>query len=96
MYSVMSFIFWWKLCTKFNFIVIFLILAYFATFLDQTRENADLNKNDMASFILISHVLKKYMPEAISTPNLVALPITGRELDGGGPFISATNIGRIR
>ena len=37
---------WSKLCSKFNFIVIFLILADFAAFLDDTKENADVSKND--------------------------------------------------
>ena len=34
------------MCSKFNFIVIFQILANFAAFLDHTKENADVNKND--------------------------------------------------
>ena len=34
------------MCSKFNFIAIFLILANFAAFLDQTKENADVSKND--------------------------------------------------
>ena len=35
----------WKICSKFNFISIFLILANFAAFLDHTKENADVSKN---------------------------------------------------
>ena len=37
---------WMEMCSKFNFIVIFLILANFAAFLDHTKENADVSKND--------------------------------------------------
>ena len=32
------------MCSKFNFISIFLILANFAAFLDNTKENADVSK----------------------------------------------------
>ena len=42
----------WKLCSKFNFIAIFLILANFSAFLDHTMENADVSKM-MANFSLI-------------------------------------------
>ena len=38
--------FGWKMCSKFNLIAIFLILANFAAFLDHTKENADVSKND--------------------------------------------------
>ena len=34
------------MCSKFNFIAIFLILANFAAFVDHTKENADVSKND--------------------------------------------------
>ena len=32
------------MCSKFNFIAIFLILANFVAFLDHTKENADVHK----------------------------------------------------
>ena len=34
-----------EMCSKINFIAIFLVLANFATFLDHTKENADVSKN---------------------------------------------------
>ena len=34
------------MCSIFNFIAIFLILANFAAFLDHTKEDADVSKND--------------------------------------------------
>ena len=34
------------MCSKFNIIAIFLILVNFAAFLDYTKENADVSKND--------------------------------------------------
>ena len=34
------------MCSKFNFIAIFLILANFAAFLYHTKENADVSKNE--------------------------------------------------
>ena len=40
------YVFGWKMCSKFNFIAIFLILANFTAFLDHTKENADVSKND--------------------------------------------------
>ena len=45
MHSITSIMFGWKMCSKFNFIAIFLILANFAAFLDNTNENADVGKN---------------------------------------------------
>ena len=45
MHSITNIMFGWKICPKFNFISIFLILANFAAFLDHTRENADVSKN---------------------------------------------------
>ena len=45
MHSITSIMFGWKMCSKFNFIAIFLILANFAAFLDHTKENADMSKN---------------------------------------------------
>ena len=45
MHSIINIIFGWKICSKFNFISIFLILANFAAFLDHTKENADVSKN---------------------------------------------------
>ena len=46
MHSIASIMFGWKMCSKFNFIAIFLILANFTAFLDHTKENADVSKND--------------------------------------------------
>ena len=46
MHSIKSIMFGWKMCSKFNFIAIFLTLANFAAFLDHTKENADVSKND--------------------------------------------------
>ena len=66
------------MCSKFNFIAIFLILANFAAFLDHTKENADVSKND-GYFWVNLYIYRKYMPEAIRTQNLVALPITSQE-----------------
>ena len=40
------------MCSKFDFIAIFLIMAKFAAFLDHTKENADVNKM-MANLRLI-------------------------------------------
>ena len=45
MYSIINIMFGWKICSKFNFISIFLILANFAAFLDHTKENVDVSKN---------------------------------------------------
>ena len=72
-------------CSKFNFIAIFLILVNFAAFLDHTKENADVSKND-GQFQVNLYVYRKYMPEAICTQNLVTLPITSQEL-GRGAFL---------
>ena len=46
MHSITIIMSGWKMCSKFNFIVILLILANFAAFLDHTKENADVSKND--------------------------------------------------
>ena len=46
MHSIASITFGWKMCSKFYFIAIFLILANFAAVLDHTRENADVSKSD--------------------------------------------------
>ena len=45
MHSIINTMFGWKICSKFNFISIFLTLANFAAFLDHTKENADVSKN---------------------------------------------------
>ena len=45
MHSITSIMFGWKMCSKFNFSAIFLILANFAAFLDHTKGNADMGKN---------------------------------------------------
>ena len=77
----------WKMCSKINFISIFLVLANFATFLDHTKEKADVSKNG-GYFKVNFYIYRKYMPEAFSTPNLLALPITSQELGkGGGAFL---------
>ena len=73
------------MCSKFNFIAIFLILVNFAAFLDHTKENADVNKNDGQSSVNF-YIYRKYMPEAISTQNLVTLPITSQDLGRGEGF----------
>ena len=65
------------------FIVIFPILVNFAAFLDYTRENADVSKND-GYFQANFYIYIKYMPDAFSTANLVALPITSQDLGRGG------------
>ena len=46
MYSIVIIIFGWKVCSKFNVIAIFKILANFATFHDHTKEDVDMSKND--------------------------------------------------
>ena len=83
MHSIINIMFGWKISSKFNFILSFLILANFAAFLDHTRESADVSKNG-GYFKVNFYIYRKYMPEAFSTPNLVALPITSQEL-GRGP-----------
>ena len=45
MHSIINIMFGWKICSKLNFILIFLILANFAAFLNHTKENADVSKN---------------------------------------------------
>ena len=79
--------FGWKMCSKFNFIAIFLILVNFAAFLDHTKENADVSKNH-GHFQVNFYVYRKHMPEAISTETLVTLPITSQEFDRGGGFFA--------
>ena len=78
--------FGWKICSIFNFIAIFLILTNFAAFFDHTKENADVSKND-GYFWVNFYIYRKYMPEAFSTQNLVALPITSQELGRGVFFV---------
>ena len=46
MHSIINIMFGWKISSKCNFISIFLILSNFAAFLDHTKENADVSKND--------------------------------------------------
>ena len=46
MHSITNNMVGWKMCSIFNFIAIFLILVNFAAFLDHTKENADVSKND--------------------------------------------------
>ena len=58
--------FGWKMCS-FNFIVIFLMLTNFAAFLDHTKENADVSKND-GCFEVDSYIYRKYMHEAFAPP----------------------------
>ena len=60
------------MCVKLNFISIFLILANFTAFLDHTKENADVSKND-GYFYVTFYIYRKYMSEVFSTPNLVTL-----------------------
>ena len=76
------------MCSKFNFTAIFLILANFAAFLNQKKENADVSKNDGYFYIG-----RKCRPEAFSTPNLVTLSITIQEL-GRGVWLSPPNQNR--
>ena len=52
MHSITIIMFGWKMCSKFNFIAICLILANFAAFLDHKKENADVSKK-IANFRLI-------------------------------------------
>ena len=85
MHSIISIVFGLKICSKFNFIAIFLILANLAAFLDHTEENADVSKN-YGYFWVNFYIYRKYMPEAFTTPNLVAVTITNQELDRGGLF----------
>ena len=59
------------MCSKSKFIAIFLMLANFAAFLDHTKENADVSNNDGQSSVNF-YIYRKYMPEAICTPKLVA------------------------
>ena len=89
MHSIISVVFGWKICSKYNFIAIFLILANFAAFLDHTEENADVSKND-GYFWVDFYIYRKYMPQAFTTPNLVAVPITSQKL-GRGVFCPPPN-----
>ena len=59
MHSITIFMFGWKMCSKFNFIAIFLILTNFAAFLDYTKENADVSKNDGKSYVSF-YIYRKY------------------------------------
>ena len=45
MHPIINIMFGRKICSIFNFISIFLILANFAAFLDRTKENADVSKD---------------------------------------------------
>ena len=45
MHSIINIMFGREICSKFNFISIFLFLANFAAFLDHTMENSDVGKN---------------------------------------------------
>ena len=82
MHSIISIVFALKICSKFNFIAIFLFLANLAAFLDHTEENADVSKN-YGYFWVNFYIYRKYMPEAFTTTNLVAVTITSQELDRG-------------
>ena len=82
MQSIIILMVGWKLCFEFNFIAVFPILVYFATFLDHTKENADVSTNG-GKFEVNFYIFIKYMPEAISTSNVVTLPITSQELSRG-------------
>ena len=93
MHSVTIIMFGWKMCSKFNFIAIFLILVNFAAFLDHTKENADVSKNEGQSSVNF-YIFRQYMPEDISTQNLVTLPITSQELGRGGGFFAPPNQNR--
>ena len=62
------------MCSKFNSISIFLILANFAAFLDHTKENADVSKKD-GYFWVNFCIYRKYMPKAFSILYLVTLPV---------------------
>ena len=70
------------MCSKFNFIEIFPILANFAAFLDHTKENAHVSKKD-SYFEANFYIYEKYMTGAFGIPNMVALPITSQELGRG-------------
>ena len=78
--------FGWKLCSKFNFIAICPILANFATFLGHAKEDADVSKKMSNSRIIFT--VRNYMPEAISTQNLIALPVASQELSRGGGLLA--------
>ena len=73
--------FGWNLCSKFNFIQLFPILANFAAILDHTKDNADVSNND-SEFQIYFYIFIKY---AFLAPylSLVAVPFTGQELDPG-------------
>ena len=75
----------WKLRSKFNFITIPFIFANCAFFLDHIKENADVSKGN-GYFKGIFYIFRKYMPEAISAPNLAALHSTSQELSMRGFF----------
>ena len=84
------------MCSKFNFIAIFLTSANFAAFLDHTEANADLSKDD-GYFWVNFYIYRKYIRGAFSTWGLVALPITSQELGkGGGAFVPPNQNGTMK
>ena len=54
------------MCSKSNFIAVYLILVNFAAFLDHAKEDADVSENHGQSKVNF-YIYRKYMPEAIST-----------------------------
>ena len=82
------------MCSKFNFITIFLILANFAAFLDHTKENADVSKTD-GYFRLISTFTESTCLRLLAHQiwSLYLLPVKSY-VGGGGAFLhSPTKIG---
>ena len=46
MHLILTIMFGWKLCPKFNFNAAFPVMADFVAFLDHTKKNADVSQID--------------------------------------------------
>ena len=79
MHSIIIIMFAWKLWFKFNFIAIFLILPLLLPFWTTQRKRVLWAKFIQVNF----YIFRNYMAGAISASNLIALPITSQEFDGG-------------
>ena len=75
--------FGWKMCSKFNFIAVFLILVNFAAFLNHTKENAD---------IYLQMILTKSTSLRLLAHQIWSLYLTSQEL-GRGAFCPSFKIG---
>ena len=81
-----------KIALRINFIAIFPLLPAFATCLKHRKQNADVSKVDIW-FRFIFLIFRKCMPEAISTPNLAAIPVNRQGLGRGHFCLPKANHG---